>query len=73
MAAMTQLSFNIGPYGKNVQVFNSETNKSIKNKHGIIVLMWSAFKIMCSDPDLHPRWLPSANIVSGVRPLAFHI
>ena len=24
-----------------------------------MVLRWSTFKIMCCDPDLHPRWLPS--------------
>jgi hypothetical protein len=28
-----------------------------------MVLRWSTFKIMSCDPDLHPRWLPSANIL----------
>jgi hypothetical protein len=28
-----------------------------------MVLKWSTFKIISSDPDLHPRWPPSADIV----------
>jgi hypothetical protein len=28
-----------------------------------MVLRWSTFKIISSDPDLHPRWLPWADIV----------
>jgi hypothetical protein len=28
-----------------------------------MILKWSTFKIMSSDPDLHPRWPPSADIV----------
>jgi hypothetical protein len=28
-----------------------------------MVLKWSIFKIVSSDPDLHPRWPPSADIV----------
>jgi hypothetical protein len=27
-----------------------------------MVLRWSTFKFMSCDPDLHPRWPPSANI-----------
>jgi hypothetical protein len=27
------------------------------------VLKWSIFKIVSGDPDLHPRWPPSADIV----------
>jgi hypothetical protein len=26
-----------------------------------MVLKWSIFKIVSGDPDLHPRWLPSAD------------
>jgi len=26
-----------------------------------MVLKWSTFKIISSDPDLHPRWPPSAD------------
>jgi hypothetical protein len=26
-----------------------------------MVLKWSIFKIRSGDPDLHPRWLPSAD------------
>jgi hypothetical protein len=28
-----------------------------------MVLKWSIFKIVSSDPDLHPRWPPSADIL----------
>jgi hypothetical protein len=28
-----------------------------------MVLKWSIFKIVSVDPDLHPRWPTSANIV----------
>jgi hypothetical protein len=28
-----------------------------------MVLKWSIFKIVSGDPDLHPRWPPSADIV----------
>jgi hypothetical protein len=28
-----------------------------------MVLRWSIFKIVSSDPDLHPRWPPSADIL----------
>jgi hypothetical protein len=28
-----------------------------------VVLKWSIFKIVSGDPDLHPRWPPSADIV----------
>ena len=28
-----------------------------------MVLRWSIFKIVSGDPDLHPRWPPSADIV----------
>jgi hypothetical protein len=28
-----------------------------------MVLNWSIFKIVSGDPDLHPRWLPAADIV----------
>jgi hypothetical protein len=28
-----------------------------------MVLGWSTAKIISSDPDLHPRWPPSADIV----------
>jgi hypothetical protein len=28
-----------------------------------MVLKWSTFKLISSDPDLHPRWPPSADIV----------
>jgi hypothetical protein len=28
-----------------------------------MVLKWSIFKIVSSDPDFHPRWPPSADIL----------
>jgi hypothetical protein len=28
-----------------------------------MILKWSIFKIVSGDPDLHPRWPPSADIV----------
>jgi predicted NUDIX family NTP pyrophosphohydrolase len=28
-----------------------------------MVLKWSIFKIVSGDPDLHPRWPPSADIL----------
>jgi hypothetical protein len=28
-----------------------------------MVLKWAIFKIVSSDPDLHPRWPPSADIL----------
>jgi hypothetical protein len=28
-----------------------------------MVLRWSIFKIVSGDPDLHPRWPPSADIL----------
>jgi hypothetical protein len=28
-----------------------------------MVLKWSIFKIVSGDPDFHPRWPPSADIV----------
>jgi hypothetical protein len=34
-----------------------------------MVLRWSTFKIMSCDPNLHPRWQPSANIVLTKDPM----
>jgi hypothetical protein len=34
-----------------------------------MVLKWSIFKIVSSDPDLHPRWPPSADIVLTLDPM----
>jgi hypothetical protein len=34
-----------------------------------MVLKWSTFKIISSDPDLHPRWPPSADIVLTKDPM----
>jgi hypothetical protein len=35
----------------------------------LMALRWSAFKIMSCDPDLHPRWSPSADIVLTWNPM----
>jgi hypothetical protein len=34
-----------------------------------MVLKWSTFKIISSDPNLHPRWPPSADIVLTSDPM----
>jgi hypothetical protein len=33
-----------------------------------MVLKWSIFKIVSGDPDLHPRWPPSADIDFNIGP-----
>jgi hypothetical protein len=35
-----------------------------------MVLKWSIFKIVSSDPDLHPRWPPSADILFYVKTIS---
>jgi hypothetical protein len=35
----------------------------LRTIHAMNVLKWSTFKIISSDPDFHPRCLPSADIV----------
>jgi hypothetical protein len=32
-----------------------------------MVLKWSTFKIIFSDPELHPRWPPSADISFNIE------
>jgi hypothetical protein len=64
MASISEHSFNIGPYGK--YVLKSSPLKPVsqfKANMAWMVLKWSIFKIVSGDPDLHPRWPPSANIV----------
>ena len=57
-------SFNIGPYGKNDQnKFPLKPVTQFKANMEWMVLKWSIFKIVSDDPDLHPRWRPSADIV----------
>ena len=53
----------IGPYGKYVQKSSPETSKPIKANMAWVVLKWSLFKIVAGDPDLHPRWPRSVDIV----------
>ena len=64
MAAISGHSFNIGPYGK-----NNEKSSCLK-QHGQwglnfdgMVLGWSPFRIVSVGPQVHPRWLSSADIV----------
>jgi hypothetical protein len=64
MATISGHSFNIGPYGK--YVYKSSPLKpesQFKANMAWMVLKWSIFKIVSGDPDLHPRWPPSADIV----------
>jgi hypothetical protein len=37
--------------------------KQFKANMAWMVLKWSIFKIVSSDPDFHPRWPPSADIL----------
>jgi hypothetical protein len=64
MATISGHSFNIGPYGKYVYKSSPLKPKSrFKASMAWMVLKWSIFKIVSGDPDLHPRWPPSADIV----------
>jgi hypothetical protein len=66
MATISGHSFSIGLYGKCLKIFSSETSKPIKKfkaNMAWMILKWSIFKIVSGDPDLHPRWPPSADIV----------
>jgi hypothetical protein len=61
MATFSGYSFNVEPYGeKCFKIFSSEAN--IANMLSMI-LRWSTAKIVFSDPDLGPKWPPSADIV----------
>jgi hypothetical protein len=60
MATISGHSFNIGSYGKYVQ--KSSPLKPVSQFKAWMVLKWSIFKIVSGDPDLHPRWPPSADI-----------
>jgi hypothetical protein len=66
---MTRLNFNIGPYG--IFFLKSSPLKPVsqfKANMAWMVLRWLTFKIMSCDPDLHPRWPPSADIVLTLDP-----
>jgi hypothetical protein len=64
MATVSGDSFNIGHYGKFFyKKFPLKPVSQFKANMAWMVLKWSIFKIVSSDPDLHPRWLPSADIV----------
>ena len=64
MATISRHSCNIGPYGENVLiVFPLKPVSQYKANMAWMVLKWSIFKIVSGDPDLHPRWPPSADIV----------
>ena len=63
MAAISRHSFNIGPMGK---LFKSSPLKPVsqfKANMAWMVLVYYTFKIVSGDHDLHPRWLPWADIV----------
>ena len=63
MVAISGLSFNIGPYGK--YVYKSSPLKpesQFKANMAWMGLKWSIFKIVSGDPDLGPKWSPSADI-----------
>ena len=60
MTAISGHSFNIGPYGK--YILKSSPLKPVSQFKAWMVLKWSIFKIVSGDPDLHPRWPPSADI-----------
>ena len=70
MAAISGHSFNIGPYGK-----NNEKSSRLKqlDQWGLnfdrMVLGWSPFRIVSVGPEVHPRWLPSAEIVLTQYPM----
>jgi hypothetical protein len=63
MAAVSGHSFNIGHYGKYVYKSPLKPVSQFKANMAWMVLKWSIFKIVSGDPDLHPRWPPSADIV----------
>jgi hypothetical protein len=44
-------------------VFPLKPVSQFKANMAWMVLKWSIFKIVSGDPDLHPRWPPSADIV----------
>jgi len=64
MAAISGHSFNIGPYGKNIE--KSSCLKLLgqfgTNFDGM-VLRWFRFRIVSVRPEVHQRWLPSADII----------
>ena len=66
MAAISRHAFNInvGPYRK-----NNEKSSCVKllgklgpNFEGMVV-GWSPFRIVSVGPEVHPKWLSSADIV----------
>jgi hypothetical protein len=64
MATISGHSFNIGPYGKYVKKSSSlKPVSQFKANMAWMVLKWLTFKIISSDPDPHPKWPPSADIV----------
>jgi hypothetical protein len=38
-----------------------------------MVLKWSTFKFTSIDPDLHPRWPPSADIVLNIFSIGLYV
>ena len=64
MAAISEHSFNIVPYGK-----NNEKSSGLKllgqlgPNFGGMILRWSPFRIVSVGPEVHPRWPPSADTV----------
>jgi hypothetical protein len=74
MTAIRGHSFNVGPYGKNVlEFFPLKPVSQIKANMAWMVLKWSIFKIVSGDPDLHPRWPPSADIVLTYGPMGKNV
>jgi hypothetical protein len=64
MVTVSGHSFNIGFYGENVYIFSPlKPVSQFKANMAWMVLKWSIFKIVSGDPDLHPRWPPSTDIV----------
>jgi hypothetical protein len=55
--------FAILAYWKFKKKFPLKPVSQFKANMAWMVLKWSIFKIVSSDPDLHPRWPPSADIV----------
>ena len=63
---MTLLSFNIGPYGRMEKknfFFPLKPVSQFKANMAWMVFSWSTAKIVFNDPDLGPKWPPSADIV----------
>jgi hypothetical protein len=64
MATISGHSFIMGPYRENVKKkIPLKPVGQFKANMAWMVFKWSMFKIVSSDPDLHPRWPPSADIV----------